>query len=326
MIYGSLELTTSPKDAEVIIDGKQMGKTPFINNRLLVGKHTVEFRLKGYKTETKEVNINEGQVTRENVELTDYCTAIITTEPANANIYIDGRQVSRSPHQLNLEAGQYRIQVTAHGYSTYNKMWKLNGQTPNIPIKLKRDYTRKNEFYLQAGYNVTALSGVNIGIGGYIHNVNIEGNYIIGMSKSDKIYWSDKSGESVPFTATYKPSGGNVKIGYGFRINSRIRITPQIGCQFLTLKETTEESYVSDDYSQWSQYYMGAADKAKAASASFGARFSIALAPCVGISVTPEYLLAVSKSEGFKALSDVSSKIKGYADGFGCNISVNLFF
>lgn len=324
-IYGSLELTSSPKDAEVIIDGKQLGKTPFIDNRILVGKHTVELRLKGYKSETKDVVINEGVVTRENVELTDFCTASITTIPAYATLNINDRRYSQS-QPLNIEAGKYNVKVTAHGYSPYNKTLRLDGTTKNFPIRLNRDFTRKNEFYIQAGYNITALSGINIGLGCYIQNVNIEGNYMASLSSSDKIYWSDTSGESVPFTATYKPSGGNVKIGYGFRINSRIRITPQFGFQFLSLKENTEESFISEDYTQWSQYYLGAADKASAASASFGARFSFALAPCIGVSVSPEYLVSVSKSEGYKALSAVSSKIKGYTEGFSCNISVNLFF
>ena len=103
-------------------------------------------------------------------------------------------------------------------------------------------------------------------------------------------------------------------------------MTPQIGCQFISLKESTEESFASDDYSEWSQDYLGAADGSKAASLTLGLRCNVALAPWLGLSVSPEYLVGISKSNGFKALSDVSSKIKGYADGFNCNVSLNIFF
>lgn len=326
-IYGTLEVKTQPSNAEVFIDGssKAAGVTDFINSHILIGPHHIKIVLPGHKTEEFDVDIKEGQTERINQVLTDFCDATIYSSPV-ANISIDGKAEGKTPLHINRIAGNYRVTLSAHGYSTVSKNMRLDGNTKDMTIKLHRNYTRPNEFYMQVGCNMGGMMSLNLGLGCFIHNVNIEGNYLLGLTNSDKIYWSDKSGESVPFTATYKPSGGNVKVGYGIRLHSRIRLTPQVGCQFISLKETTEESFISDDYTQWSQYYLGAANGSKAASLSLGLRCNVAIAPWLGLSVSPEYLMGISKSNGFKALSEISSKIKGYADGFNCNVSLNIFF
>ncbi len=326
-IYGTLEIKTQPSNAEVYIDGnsKAAGVTDFINSRLLIGPHHVKIILPGHKIEEFDIDIKEGQTERINQVLTDFCDATIYSTPS-AYISIDGKAEGKTPLHINRVAGNYQVTLSAHGYSTFSKKLRLDGNTKDMTIKLHRNYTRPNEYYMQIGCNIGGITALNLGMGGFIHNFNIEGNYLLGLTNSDRIYWSDKSGESVPFTATYKPSGGNIKVGYGIRLHSRIRLTPQVGCQFITLKETAEESFMSDDYTQWSQYYLGAADGSKAASLTVGLRCNLALAPWLGLSVSPEYLLGVSKSNGFKALYEVSSKIKGYADGFNCNVSLNIFF
>ncbi|MDE5822442.1 MAG: PEGA domain-containing protein [Paramuribaculum sp.] len=324
-IYGTLEIKTQPSNAEVFIDGnsKPAGVTNFINNHILIGTHRIKIVLPGHKTEEFDVEIKEGQTERINKVLTDFCDAMIYSIP-HANISIDGKAEGKTPLRINRVAGNYQVTLSAHGYSTVSKKIRLDGNTKDITIKLHRNYTLPNELYMQVGANMGGMMSMNLGLGAFIQNVNIEGNYLLGLINSDKIYWSDKFGESVPFSAKYKPSGGNIKVGYGFRLHSRIRVTPQVGCQFISLKETMD-GFISDDYTQWSQYYSGVADGSKAGSLSFGLRCNVALTPLLGLSVSPEYLVGISKSNGFKALSDVSSKIKGYTDGFNCNISLYLF-
>jgi hypothetical protein len=55
-------------------------------------------------------------------------------------------------------------------------------------------------------------------------------------------------------------------------------------------------------------------------------RVYIALAKSFGISITPEYAFALSKGEGFKILSDVSSTIKNYGEGFNAKLALVLTF
>lgn len=326
-IYGTLEVKTQPSNAEVYIDGnsKAAGVTDFINSRLLIGPHHIKIVLQGHKTEEFYVDIKEGQTERINKIFTDFCDATIYSTPI-ANISIDGKAAGKTPLHINRIAGDYQVTLSAHGYSTMSKTMRLDGNTKDMTIKLHRIYVLPNENYIQVGCSMGGMMALSLGTGLFANDINIEGNYFFGLTNSDKIYWSDRNGENVPFSATYKPSGGNVKIGYGLRLNSRIRVTPQLGCQFISLRETTDASFVADNYSGWMPDFLEAADGSKAASLTLGLRCDVALSSWLGLSISPEYLVNISKSDGFKVLSDVSSKINSYVDGFNCNVSLNIFF
>ena len=59
-IYGSLDITSTPRDADITIDDKLVGKTPFTVEQLLEGNHVVTMKKEGYATEKKDVVIKEG--------------------------------------------------------------------------------------------------------------------------------------------------------------------------------------------------------------------------------------------------------------------------
>ncbi len=313
-IYGTLDLKTEPRGAEVFIDGKIAETVSPIRKSLLIGTHIIEIRKKGYKTEKRTVQIQEGATETLNIKMTDFCNIKLYTSPTWADVYLDGKRMDgSSPYPINVIAGKHKIEVYNYGYTPHKKDYTLNAQSKDMEIKLHRDLTRRNEFYMQVGYNVLGAEGMNAGMGCYIANFNMEANYILGFRKSEPIYWIDTEYGSKPYTATYKLSGYNGKLGWGIRCSSRFRITPQIGCQILQFKEEIESGYE-------------VVPKASVASLTGGIRINFAMAPCLGLSVSPEYIYPISKSEGYNALSGVSDKIKKYAEGFGCNISLNLFF
>jgi len=319
-IYGMLEITTSPSGATVLIDGKEQGETPFTNNNILIGRHTATLTLPKHRTEKIEFDITEGNKTVKNLALTDFCTATISTTPSYASVYINGKRMGKTDTPLNLVAGDYKIEVSAYRYSTVTKNMRLDGNTKDFHITLHRNYTRHNEFYIGAGYDILGMSGIGFSLGGYIKKINIEGSYTLPVSKSEQIYWNDRLNSNYPFVATYKPQRGKLKFGYGLGLGTRLRLTPQIGVQYCILKQSA--SPLSDfHYSD-----MTGVTNASATSASVGARISVAISPCLKLTATPEYLIGVSKTKGFKTLSEVSSSIKQTADGFAVNAGICLFF
>ena len=175
----------------------------------------------------------------------------------------------------------------------------------------KESLIKKNDFYIQAGYNIIGLSGLNIGIGGYISNFNIEANYLLGLSKSENIYWDNTSGDNMPIPTTYSPMGCNLKIGYGIKLGDRFRITPRLGMEYVALHEKAPTKV---------------ANNANALDMPIGLKVDFGIVEHFGISLEPSYLIGMNKSEGYNALSDISDKIKGYADGFGLNISLYCNF
>jgi len=73
---GTINVTATPEDAEVWIDGTNMGNAPSVFSGISAGTHTLTFQKDGYAPVTKEVYLNEGQTLRMSVYL---ATAAPTT-------------------------------------------------------------------------------------------------------------------------------------------------------------------------------------------------------------------------------------------------------
>ena len=61
-ICGKLNLTSTPANCEVYLDGKMIGKSPDVFPNILIGEHSVELRKNGYETQRTKVNIEEGKI------------------------------------------------------------------------------------------------------------------------------------------------------------------------------------------------------------------------------------------------------------------------
>lgn len=311
-IYGGIEITSTPSRAKVFIDDKEVGTTPYSNSSLLIGQHHINLSLTGHKSEEFDIEIKEGKSENVAKTLTDVCNFILSSNPV-ATLTIEDKNLGTTPYHFTGSGGDYALKLTAQGYVEWNKTIHIDGSTPDFTIKLKPNYIHRNEIYLSFGYDFGGVIGPFLGIGGYLHNINLEASTTLGKygtHESDPIFWADPNMQAPPKEATYTPSIAAVKIGYGFILTNRMRLTPQLGCHYLWLGENGDS----------------VANGANAMSLSLGARYNIAFVRHFGISMSSEYRLDISKSPGFAAISGVSSKIKGYANGFSCNVSFNLFF
>lgn len=61
-LYGSLEVNTSPKMANVYLDDKLIGETPLLINEVLIGDYELRIEKEGYATQTKSVMVTHNQV------------------------------------------------------------------------------------------------------------------------------------------------------------------------------------------------------------------------------------------------------------------------
>ena len=93
------------------------------------------------------------------------------------------------------------------------------------------------------------------------------------------------------------------KIGYGIKLNRMFRITPQVGGAHLLITD------FGDSYADF---------------VTAGLRCEMLLSRGFGISLTPEASFAVKKGKLYEQISEVSSKVKGWSDGF--NARFGLFF
>ncbi|MDP3275628.1 MAG: serine/threonine-protein kinase [Deltaproteobacteria bacterium] len=135
-----LELTTTPRGAQVIVDGRPIeGVTPVTVPQLAPGiEHTVMVRQPDSQDETFTFMGAEGQVERREITLTqrplaaDEAWLNATIEPANAILSVGDRTVQTgSPYHVRIAANRVlRVSFAAPGYETLARTVRARpGQT-----------------------------------------------------------------------------------------------------------------------------------------------------------------------------------------------------
>ncbi len=114
-IAGQLSVNYLPQNAEVWLDGKQLGTTPDIFRGIIIGTHDVEIRKSGYETKRERVTIAEGQT----ASLSGTLLAASSQNTAS-NTYTNGAS-SSSSFSTGIEA------ITVNGV-TFN-MVRVEGGT-----------------------------------------------------------------------------------------------------------------------------------------------------------------------------------------------------
>lgn len=313
-IKGKLSVHVNPFTADVTIDGLMVGRSTIEPVELQIGKHEVKISAKGYKTETRTVEIMENQTNDISFTLSQVADYKFTSNPNGANIFVNKQSIGVAPCTKELTTGSYTIKATKAGYKNFEKSLSLTSSDPNVHISLSKIFNYKNEFYAEGNVKAGSFIAFGATFGGFIHNINVEASYLYGASKSETIYWSGNN--TPPVSSNYTPATNvSVKIGYGFPISTRFRLTSQIGINFLKLKETME-----------SGANVTPADGANVASGLVSLRFSAAIVNHFAISISPEYLFPMSKSKGYTALSEVSSKVKKWSEGINVKLGITAFF
>ncbi len=117
---GQLALDSTPVGAQVQIDGRADPSyvTPFLLPGLTAGSHTVTVSKAGYASDTRSVEIASGNKTSLAIHLVQLmATMSVTSNPAGANIFIDGKDVGKTtPAQVNVDKGQHVVLIRKLGF------------------------------------------------------------------------------------------------------------------------------------------------------------------------------------------------------------------
>lgn len=313
-IKGKLSVHTNPYTAEVYVDGRSIGQSILEPIELQIGKHAVRVSANGYRTESDTVTISENKTTDVSFTLSQVANYKFTSSPYGAEIYVNKERIGTAPCNKELTTGTYTIKATKAGYKDFVKSMSLSSSNPSVHVGLSKIYNYKNEVYIEGSVRAGSFVAMGATLGGYINNVNVEASYLYGVGKSETIYWSGNNTQ--PISSSYTPAMNiSGKIGYGVSLSTRFRLTPQLGFNFMKLKEKMEGDTT-----------VTPADGASAASGLISLRFSAAIADNFAVSLSPECSFAISKSKGYEALSNVSSKIKGMGEGFNVKLGIAAFF
>ena len=101
-IYGSLDISCNVDNAVYYIDGVQIGKTPFVDNKVLVGTRKVKVVAPGYRSYVQDVDIKKGETVTITAELKAGTTHRETSPQTVAETKKKPQTKSRNMIQLGL--------------------------------------------------------------------------------------------------------------------------------------------------------------------------------------------------------------------------------
>jgi hypothetical protein len=123
---GSLSIATTPIGAQIYINDRDVGTTPFEGNDLPLGKYTVKVLRYGYATVDREFDLQAGARITETIPLIrDTGTLVVNTEPAGLPVFLtaesreDGMEPIQiaAPFERTLPTGNYQLEVQREGFA-----------------------------------------------------------------------------------------------------------------------------------------------------------------------------------------------------------------
>jgi len=230
IIPGQMAVDSTPQGAQVTVDGRTDPSyvTPFALNNFEPGQHSITVSKAGYGSDSRTVNVMSGNRATVVVHLAQLmATLVVNSEPAGANIYVDGRDMAtKTPAQVSVDKGPHVVLVRKMGYidETMNAQFSL-GQTYNFAPTLRplgnadsiKTVGKMSKLFggkgAQAGQATVSIhtqpKGAQVAINEHIMDKNSPldvavdpGNYVIditltGYAPVHKVITADKGGKVV---------------------------------------------------------------------------------------------------------------------------------
>jgi len=135
---GLITLTTVPDvGATVRVDGEPLGVTPIADAEIRPGAHRLEFVAERYLAEVRELDVNGGGERQSlDVALTpNWAPVTFESQPAGAEILVDGQALGATPRDLELAAGQHEIELRLRGHNAWrDSITVLADQPQALPL------------------------------------------------------------------------------------------------------------------------------------------------------------------------------------------------
>jgi len=172
---GTLSINSNPPGAQVVVDGQVSGVTP-LSLALKAGPHNVELRGSGDPRQIP-VTITAGKELSQYIELpkvTAFGQLQIRTEPAGANVTVDGIPRGKSPVLVeSLAAGEHSVVLDAENANVKQTVSVEAGMTASLVVPL-------------ASAAVEPASGW-IAVSAPVELQVFEGKRLVGTSQSDRL-------------------------------------------------------------------------------------------------------------------------------------------
>jgi hypothetical protein len=131
------KLTVAPRvPAEVFLDGESVGFAPF-ERQLSPAWYWIQVRAKGYVVWEARIRMEVGKDARFTPDLEPAAVLTITSTPAGADVFIDGKRMGITPQVLELAVRSHKIIVEKAGFQRYTQTIDLKADKA-LDVSLKR--------------------------------------------------------------------------------------------------------------------------------------------------------------------------------------------
>ena len=133
--YGDFYIVSTPSHGEIYLDGRKTDwMTPFLIENIPVGMHTIEVRSGNY-IGSKEIELTKGALKNVNLILSLPTVPVkVVSDPLEASIYIDGKEMGKTPVILDIEVGDHTITMSKPGYIDFSMTFTIKSGKPSTSI------------------------------------------------------------------------------------------------------------------------------------------------------------------------------------------------
>ena len=133
---GSLNVATSPKGADIYIDGRYVAQSPSVIPGLVPGSHSVRLHKAGYDEYVNTVTVYSGQQTQVSVTMSPQYSSVgsieVSSVPAGSSLYLDGNYMGLTPSGdyfdlTSLVPGSHTVLLRQTNYQDYSQNVYVGG-------------------------------------------------------------------------------------------------------------------------------------------------------------------------------------------------------
>lgn len=138
--YGTLDIASTPWDAEITIDGKSYGKTPKTID-LLIGQYKLIIKKKEFVPYSQSITINEEETKAINIELSSGKEITINSNPQGAKLYIDNVYQGETPITNKFSLGSHAITLHKEDFEEIKQVIDLKEDTDKYEFVFEKFIT-----------------------------------------------------------------------------------------------------------------------------------------------------------------------------------------
>jgi len=184
---GLVLVKTDPDGVEVEIDGKTYGTTPLLISSLRLGEYEVVLKKSGFDVQKIPLIINNRRpLMIDKMLASDTATLIISSEPSNANVTINGIPKGTTPCTISgVRKGEAKVDISLDSYESFATIMLLSpNQQENIEVKLKSlpssleitSLPRLARIYIDGKFKgVAPVKEMDIESGNYLVSAELDG-------------------------------------------------------------------------------------------------------------------------------------------------------